>query len=109
MKELKIERKIAIAVTSWFCAFPGTSEHELGLAVDISLSSDYKTDDLLFTSKWLEKNSWKYGFILRYPKGKENITGIIYEPWHYRYVGIDAATVIYEKNITLEEFIESIS
>ena len=53
--------------------------------------------------KWLRKNSWKYGFILRYPKGKENITGITYEPWHFRYVGKEAAKEIYEKNITLED------
>lgn len=91
---------------------PGTSEHEVGLSLDI-ISNTYSKLDEKFGStdagKWLKNNAHKYGFILRYPKGKENITGIIYEPWHYRYVGIDAATVIYEKNITLEEFIESIS
>lgn len=107
MKELKIERKIAIAVTSWFCAFPGTSEHELGLAADISLSPNYKTDDPLFTSKWLEENSWKYGFILRYPKDKEEITNIRYESWHYRFVGKKHSKQIHESGLSLEEYISN--
>ena len=53
---------------------------------------------------WLIKNAYKYGFILRYPLGKENITGYNYEPWHYRFVGIDLAQELYEKNLTLEEY-----
>ncbi|MCH5341697.1 MAG: M15 family metallopeptidase, partial [Acetatifactor sp.] len=58
--------------------------------------------------KWLAENGYKYGFILRYPKGKEYITGIEFEPWHFRYVGVDAATVITERGITLEEFWEEL-
>mgnify|MGYP000827952842 CR=1 FL=1 len=54
--------------------------------------------------KWLMENSWKYGFILRYPSEKSAITGIGYEPWHYRYVGVDAATFIYENDLTFEEY-----
>lgn len=88
-------------------AVPAASEHRLGLALDI-VSDTYTDLDEGFANTpagiWLAENSYKYGFILRYPKGKEDITGIDYEPWHFRYVGVDAATVITEKGITLEEF-----
>ena len=57
--------------------------------------------------KWLMENSWRYGFILRYPEDKSEITGIIYEPWHYRYVGKEAAKEIHERKICLEEFLQS--
>ncbi|WP_024864688.1 M15 family metallopeptidase [Butyrivibrio sp. FCS014] len=86
---------------------PGSSEHQIGLAVDI-ITADYTSLDEGFgdttAGKWLAKNSCKYGFILRYPQGKEEITSIEYEPWHFRYVGTDAATIITENNICLEEF-----
>ena len=85
-----------------YSARAGTSEHQTGLATDInSLSVSFDKTDAF---KWLSKNAFKYGFILRYPKGKEFITGYMYEPWHYRYVGIDVAKIIYEKNITYEEY-----
>ena len=88
---------------------PGTSEHEIGMAFDI-ISDDYERLDEGFeateASRWLMDNSFKYGFILRYPRNKESITGIIYEPWHYRYVGVDAATAIYKERITLEEYMQ---
>lgn len=88
---------------------PGTSEHQLGLALDI-VCDTYSTLDAGFgetkAGKWLKNNAYKYGFTLRYPKNKEDITGIIYEPWHYRYVGIDAATYMYEHDMCLEEFVE---
>ena len=91
-------------------AVPGTSEHELGLALDIvdkdrpgRNSAQANTD----TQKWLMANSWKYGFILRYPNGKTNITGIIFEPWHYRYVGKEIAKEIYESGMCLEEYLEA--
>lgn len=90
---------------------PGASEHQIGLSLDIISDNYYKLDEsfeLTDAGKWLKANAYKYGFILRYPKGKEEITGIIYEPWHYRYVGVDAAKIIHEKNITLEEFIEGL-
>ena len=88
-----------------YSARPGHSEHQTGLAIDIIKSSGhfvYETDKE-FT--WLTNNAYKYGFILRYPKGKENITGYMYEPWHYRYLGTDIAKEIYELNITYEEYV----
>lgn len=85
-----------------FSARAGTSEHQTGLATDVNLVSDSFANTKQY--QWLIKNSYKYGFILRYPKGKEFITGYKYEPWHYRYVGKDVAKVIYEKNITYEEY-----
>lgn len=90
---------------------PGNSEHEIGLSLDITsegfpslLQSFGETD----AGKWLAENGCKYGFIVRYPKGKEYITGIMYEPWHMRYVGAEAATEITERGITLEEFWEEL-
>lgn len=100
-EEAKVEGAKAVAV-------PGTSEHQLGLAVDIV---DYVMQDLTEeqentdTQKWLMANSWRYGFIHRYPNGRTDVTGIIYEPWHYRYVGKDAAQDIFTRNITLEEYL----
>lgn len=88
-------------------AVPAASEHRLGLAMDI-VSDNYTDLNEGFAGtaagKWLAENSYKYGFILRYPKGKEDITGIDYEPWHFRYVGVDAAAVMTERELTLEEF-----
>ena len=89
-------------------AVPGTSEHELGLAVDICDSENQLLDESQAdtnTQKWLMENCWKYGFILRYPKNKSDITGIIYEPWHYRYVGNEVAKEIQERGICLEEYL----
>ena len=91
-------------------ALPGTSEHHLGLAVDIVDMNYQQLDTHQETTKvqkWLKENSWRYGFILRYPNGKSDITGIIYEPWHYRYVGKEAAAEIYEQGICLEEYLEN--
>lgn len=89
-------------------AVPGTSEHATGLAVDI-ISSEYEElDDRQGNTdeqKWLMEHCWEYGFILRYPEEKADITGIIYEPWHYRYVGEETAKEITEQGITLEEYI----
>ncbi|MBC1764267.1 D-alanyl-D-alanine carboxypeptidase family protein [Listeria seeligeri] len=89
-------------------AYPGTSEHQTGLAMDISSESQsYELTEAFGTTpegKWLEENAHNYGFILRYMKGREDITKYQYESWHYRYVGKDAATIIYENNWTLEEF-----
>lgn len=90
-------------------AVPGTSEHQLGLAVDI-VDLTYQildeTQEKTAVQKWLIENSWKYGFILRYPNDKREITGIIYEPWHYRYVGKAAAKEINERGICLEEYLK---
>lgn len=83
----------------------GHSEHQTGLAVDVAGSNDsYDDFEDSIEFNWMKENAHKYGFILRYPKGKEKITGFKYEPWHYRYIGIDIATEIYEKDITLEEY-----
>ena len=88
---------------------PGCSEHQLGLAFDI-VCSYHSTLDWEFgdteAGKWLQEHCAEYGFILRYPKGKESITGIVYEPWHFRYVGVEAAKYIMDKGITLEELWE---
>ena len=90
-------------------AMPGTSEHELGLAVDL-VDSDYteldEAQENTDTQKWLMENCWKYGFILRYPNEKSDKTGIIYEPWHYRYVGTAVAQELYESGLCLEEYLE---
>ncbi|PZF90145.1 D-alanyl-D-alanine carboxypeptidase [Listeria ivanovii] len=89
-------------------AYPGTSEHQTGLAMDISSESQsYELTDAFGNTpegKWLQENAHNYGFILRYMKGREDITKYQYESWHYRYVGKDAATIIYENDWTLEEF-----
>lgn len=93
-----------------FSAKPGTSEHQTGLAADVSSPSvNYQlTKDYINTpeGKWLSENAYKFGFIIRFLKGKEDITGYMYEPWHIRYVGKTAAKEIYDKGITLEEFLE---
>jgi len=88
-----------------YASLPGYSEHQTGLAFDI-LKIGVLTDDFDQTDefKWLINNSYKYGFILRYPKEKEKITKFDYESWHYRYVGIEAAKIIHDENITLEEY-----
>lgn len=83
-------------------AKPGTSEHELGLAVDINAEGQTDGNRLY---QWLAEHSWKYGFILRYPAEKEEITGIDYEPWHFRYVGKQAAKEMYEQDLCLEEYV----
>lgn len=101
----------AYKLSSQTVTVPGASEHQIGLALDI-VSDKYSRLDEGFGETeagiWLKENSAKYGFILRYPKEKEYITGIEYEPWHFRYVGVDAATVITEAGITLEEFWEDL-
>ncbi|HML36019.1 MAG TPA: M15 family metallopeptidase [Bacillota bacterium] len=92
-----------------YSAKPGQSEHQTGLSVDVSspsvdyqLSNDYgKTAE----GKWLANNAYRFGFILRFLQGKENITGYQYEPWHIRYVGLTAAKEIYEQGLTLEEYL----
>jgi len=90
-------------------AVPGTSEHQLGLALDIVDNENWHLDETqadMPTQQWLMENSWRYGWILRYPVGKSEITGIIYEPWHYRYVGKTIAKEIYDLGICLEEYLE---
>ena len=81
-------------------AVPGTSEHELGLAIDIGGASPWDVYN------WLAENAYKFGFILRYPEGRESVTGIDYEPWHYRFVGREAAEEIYKSGLCLEEYVK---
>ena len=81
----------------------GYSEHNLGLSLDVG-SAQMKMD-VAPEGKWIEKNAWKYGFILRYPKDKTAITGIQYEPWHIRYVGLPHSVIMEEKNFSLEEYL----
>ena len=89
-------------------ALPGRSEHQTGLAVDLCvIENDIKRDITMEESNYLKDNAYKYGFILRYPKGSEHITSFNYEPWHFRYVG-DISEFIYENDITLEEYHEKI-
>lgn len=89
--------------TSLTVQIPGYSEHETGLAIDFSNEGHYDENEQMW--EWLKNNAYKYGFILRYPKDKYEITKIDYEPWHYRYVGKKAAKEITGKNITLEEYL----
>lgn len=90
-----------------YVALPGHSEHQTGFAIDISKKDVGLTEQFenTYEFNYLINNAHKYGFILRYPKGKEKITGYSYEPWHFRYVGEEIATFIYNNNITLEEYI----
>jgi len=83
---------------------PGYSEHQTGMAFDVTAYSDDGNFESTEQFAWLEEHCWEYGFILRYPKGKESITGIDYEPWHYRYVGKEAAAIIHGNGWTLEEY-----
>jgi len=86
-----------------YSARPGYSEHQTGLAMDINVAGDsfgYTPE-----SKWLAANCWKYGFIIRYPQGKQNITGYKYEPWHVRYLGKQLAKEVYDSGLSLEEFL----
>lgn len=88
-------------------ARPGYSEHQTGLSLDIVTDGEGSSMSMFETTdefKWLSKNAHKYGFILRYPKGKEDITGYAYESWHYRYVGVEVATKIHELGITYDEY-----
>ena len=97
----------APALAAQSVAVPGTSEHQLGLAVDIideyytNLDRGQEDTD---TQQWLMENCWRYGFILRYPNGTTDKTGIIYEPWHYRYVG-EFAEQIHNSGLVFEDYI----
>ena len=107
------ERKVAqyggnTAVAASIVAPPGTSEHQTGLCADIT-DRYYEMKDRSLENtalfKWMNAHCAEYGFILRYPDGKQDVTGIIYEPWHFRYVGKEAAAFIMENDLTLEEFL----
>lgn len=94
---------------AFWVARPGTSEHQLGLAVDIVSTKNQRLDrsqENTVEQQWLIQNSWKYGFVLRYPTNKNSITGVGYEPWHYRYVGKKHAKKINELGVCLEEYVK---
>lgn len=99
----------APAIAAQSVAVPGTSEHQLGFSIDI-IDADYPELDLTqewtYTQRWLIDSCTNYGFILRYPEGSSDITGIIYEPWHYRYVGVSVAKEIESLGVTFEEYVE---
>ena len=99
--------------TNLYSAKPGQSEHQTGLAMDISAPSIFSalTTDFETTPEgmWLKDNAYRYGFILRYPAGKEHITGYAYEPWHFRYVGIPLAAYLKSNNLTLVEYAQLIA
>lgn len=86
-------------------AVPGTSEHQLGLGIDINADGIHSRGQEVY--RWLEENGYKYGFIRRYPGNKKDVTGVINEPWHYRYVGVRAAGQIHSQGVCLEEYLES--
>lgn len=110
LKSWSSDNKISDPDEAIGLAEAGHSEHQLGTAVDISGKSlRYTGPDTAFgktpEGKWLQQNSYKYGFIMSYPKGKEKLTGYRYEPWHFRYVGIDNAIDIFQENITIQEYL----
>ena len=100
-------REAAIEKAKTIVAYPGTSEHQLGLACDIVdkyYSSMNETLESTALSQWMAGHSAEYGFILRYPKNTTDITGVMFEPWHYRYVGKEAAAYMTKNGLTFEEF-----
>ncbi len=106
-----LSRADAETVVLSYSAAPGTSEHQTGLCVDFMTSTvsglnlEFEQTDAF---AWLSKNAYKFGFILRYPKGAEPVTGYTYEPWHYRFVGREAATDIYLSSLTLEAYLQAV-
>ncbi|WP_312832092.1 M15 family metallopeptidase [Sedimentibacter saalensis] len=99
------------AAADKYSAKPGQSEHQTGLSMDITCAAmNFQLDDTFGNTdegKWVSENAHRFGFIVRYPKNKEDITGYFYEPWHIRYLGVELATKVYESGLTLEEFMES--
>lgn len=104
-----LTRAQAEAITETYSARPGTSEHQTGLCCDMhNLGSADQAFANKEAYKWLKENCWKFGFIIRFPEGKEDITGISFEPWHYRFVGRYHAKAIYESGLCLEEYLETL-
>ena len=98
-------KKDGVEKADTYSARPGYSEHQTGLVVDIdNIKTDYNNFETTEEFKWMQANAHNYGFILRYPKDKENITGYEYESWHYRYVGKEIATFIKNNNLTFDEY-----
>ena len=109
-KDKTLTRAQAEAITETYSARPGTSEHQTGLCCDMhNLSSAQTAFAKEDAYKWLRDNAWKFGFIVRFPEGKQHITGISFEPWHYRFVGRYHAKAIYESGLCLEEYLDTLS
>ncbi len=106
MARYGLDRKAAAKKAATVILPPGTSEHNIGLAMDICNTYDSFADSAEYA--WLMKNAYKYGFILRYPKEKEDVTGIVFEPWHWRYVGVEYAKKIKDSGLCLEEYLDSV-
>ncbi|MFR5109146.1 M15 family metallopeptidase [[Ruminococcus] torques] len=104
MKNKDILRKKQKKRAEKYVAIPDTSEHQLGLSVDINADTDKCSSEKVY--QWLDENAYKYGFVKRYPEDKTDITGISNEPWHYRYVGTTVAKIMKEENLCLEEYLE---
>lgn len=104
MKNKDILRKKQKKRAEKYVAIPDTSEHQLGLSVDINANTDKCSSEKVY--QWLDENAYKYGFVKRYPEDKTDITGISNEPWHYRYVGTTVAKIMKEENLCLEEYLE---
>ncbi len=109
-KIFRLSLEDARTVVQSYSALPGQSEHQTGLCVDFTAAEEREplteAFELTAAYQWLSQNAYKFGFILRYPKGKEDIPGYTYEPWHYRFVGREAATDIYVGNMTLEQYLQ---
>ena len=103
-RDFKEQSKLYKEMGSDYALPAGYSEHNLGLSLDVG--STQKKIEKAPEGKWIEENVWKHGFVLRYPKNKSNITGIQYEPWHIRYVGLPHSAIMQKKNFTLEEYLE---
>lgn len=97
----------ARTLAATYVAQVGYSEHEAGLAIDIVAKANKSDDDTVWA--WMKEHCAEYGFILRYPEGKEGVTGMSYEPWHFRYVGVEAAQKIMGAGITLEEYLSQVN
>ena len=106
MARYGLDREAAAKKAASVILPPGTSEHNIGLAMDICNTYDSFADSAEYA--WLMKNAYKYGFILRYPKEKEAVTGIVYEPWHWRFVGVEYAKKIKDSGLCLEEYLDSV-
>ncbi len=112
MKSEGCSREEAMIIAATVVAIPGTSEHQLGLAVDlvdITYQLLNEEQEKTAAQKWLMEHCWEYGFILRYPNDKSDSTGIIYEPWHYRYVGVELSMELRDLGLSLEEYLDMLT
>ncbi|MGY1465269.1 M15 family metallopeptidase (plasmid) [Bacillus toyonensis] len=103
-RDFQEQRQLYEEMGSDYALPPGYSEHNLGLSLVVGSTQDKM--EKAPEGKWIEENVWKHGFVLRYPKNKSNITGIQYEPWHIRYVGLPHSAIMQEKKFTLEEYLD---